>query len=193
MGAAMGKTLYSLIVLTLLTVAGGSLAPVTLRWGHRTLLKVRARALWGRACSVGLPARNGAPDAWLSIPSCGIEAMVLKGASKANLEKSICMETLSDEGDQKFRILSGHRDTHFRRLRQLGTGSEVTLEHLDGSTTRYRVVDIDSVARDGLARYFANQRNREWIALLTCYPFRFIGPAPERFIAWAAPVAAGVN
>jgi sortase A len=119
--------------------------------------------------------------------------MVLKGASKANLEKSICMETLSDEGDQKFRILSGHRDTHFRRLRQLGTGSEVTLEHLDGSTTRYRVVDIDSVARDGLARYFANQRNREWIALLTCYPFRFIGPAPERFIAWAAPVAAGVN
>ena len=40
----------------------------------------------------------------------------------------------------------------------------------------------------------ASKRMREkagedWLVLLTCHPFRYLGPAPRRFLAWS--MAAG--
>jgi sortase A len=47
----------------------------------------------------------------------------------------------------------------------------------------YRVVDIRVVSPND-TRVLLSQTGRT-ITLITCYPFRFVGPAPERYIVQA--------
>lgn len=78
--------------------------------------------------------------------------------------------------------LAGHRDTFFRPLRRIETGDEIVLSTASG-TARYTVEWTDVVSPhhvDVLAPtpYPA-------LTLVTCYPFYFVGNAPDRFIVRA--------
>jgi sortase A len=84
-------------------------------------------------------------------------------------------------------VISGHRDKHFRRLSRLRVGDKVELEEADGRLRRYVIADTDIVTRARVDRRLLDRTSDGWVALLTCYPFRYIGPAPQRFIAWARP------
>lgn len=186
---AIQKCLCFLTAAVLASGATATLGPVTWRWGKRTVVQVQARRQWNAWRSGGgREARDGDPAGWLTIPSCGIDSLVLMGGSKSNLEKSICSQSIGTAPEGGLRVFSGHRDTHFRKLRHIRPGCEFAVTDATGAVLRYRVADIETVARDSIDERLSGRRHTGWIALMTCYPFRYIGPAPERLIVWGAPV-----
>ncbi len=197
------KSYLMFVVATLLLAVSAILiGPVAWRWGKRQVVRVQSSSRWDKWCAKpNAKAHDGDPCGWLKIPSCGIDTIVLSGDSKVNLAKSVCMERLGQgaiEGDgvcgsvdraccRSLRIISGHRDTHFRKLRHVVAGDRLTFGQDDGSVLHYRVADIDIIASGKLDEYLAGQRHPSWVVLLTCYPFRYIGSAPERYVVWCEP------
>lgn len=80
-------------------------------------------------------------------------------------------------------LIAGHRDTHFRGLRNLAPGEIVSLETADGTISRYRVSGAQVVHRDNAA--FPRGGDGR-LALVTCFPFDTPNPyGPLRFIVFA--------
>lgn len=83
--------------------------------------------------------------------------------------------------------IAGHRDTLFRGLQNIQDGDLIQFQTLDG-TYNYRVESTQVVSPDDVAVLKAGAHSE--LTLVTCYPFRYIGPAPERFIVKAEQVSA---
>jgi sortase A len=81
--------------------------------------------------------------------------------------------------------LAAHRDTFFRKLRNIHRGDEITLTALDGSY-KYRVELISIVGPEDSA--VLRNTGENILTLVTCYPFSYIGAAPKRFIVRAKQV-----
>jgi sortase A len=76
-------------------------------------------------------------------------------------------------------IIAGHRDTHFRVLKDIRQGDEIVLQTRDGEYT-YRVRTMQVVSpRD--TKSLRPTPDAE-LHLVTCYPFYYLGSAPKRFI-----------
>jgi sortase A len=82
-------------------------------------------------------------------------------------------------------VIAGHRDTHFRVLKDVAVGDEIRIEAA-GERYLYRIVDTRVVppADISVLRSGADPL----LTLITCYPFYFIGPAPDRFVVRARAV-----
>jgi len=78
--------------------------------------------------------------------------------------------------------IAAHRDTFFRPLRNIQRGDIVTLTTPRGEY-RYSVVSTKVVDPDDVA--VLNSDGSEILTLVTCYPFYFVGAAPNRFIVRA--------
>lgn len=78
--------------------------------------------------------------------------------------------------------IAGHRDTVFRPLRLIRTGHLINLTTGRGQD-QYRVVSTAIV--DPTDIQVLQPTQKDTLTLVTCYPFRFIGPAPKRFIVRA--------
>jgi sortase A len=79
-------------------------------------------------------------------------------------------------------VLAGHRDTFFWPLQDIERGDQIRIV-LPQQTYRYRVDSIrvvDPAETSALA-----SKGVEELTLVTCYPFRYVGPAPRRFIVSA--------
>jgi sortase A len=84
-------------------------------------------------------------------------------------------------------VLAGHRDTFFRSLERIRVGDAIYLENSAG--TELYVVDwIRIVAPTDLE--VLKSTGSAALTLITCYPFRYIGSAPERFIVRARHINA---
>lgn len=81
--------------------------------------------------------------------------------------------------------IAAHRDTFFRPLRNIQRDDIITLTTLRGEY-RYRVVSTKIVDPYDIA--VLNSDGTEILTLVTCYPFYFVGSAPNRFIVRAARV-----
>jgi len=81
--------------------------------------------------------------------------------------------------------ISAHRDTFFRPLRNIRQNDMITLTTLTGEF-HYRVVSTRVVHPNNLA--VLDQNEKEILTLVNCYPFYFVGSAPERFIVRAERV-----
>jgi sortase A len=81
--------------------------------------------------------------------------------------------------------ISGHRDTFFRPLRNIQRNDIIILTTLV-SEYRYRVVSTRIVSPNDVA--VLDQNGSETLTLVTCYPFYFVGSAPNRFIVRAERV-----
>jgi sortase A len=82
-------------------------------------------------------------------------------------------------------VLAGHRDMHFRPLQEMKADDLITLTTPDGTFT-YRVVGLDVVGPADA--HVMAPTLRPQLTLITCYPFHFVGPAPQRFVVRAAAV-----
>ena len=80
-------------------------------------------------------------------------------------------------------VLAGHRDSVFRPLRGIRAGDELRLNTFQ-RTYRYRVSNLWIVDPDDVW-VMAPTDNRS-LTLVTCYPFTFIGRAPQRFVVRAS-------
>lgn len=128
------------------------------------------------------------PVARLRVPRLGIETIVLAGASgeamafgPGHLGESARPGTAGNVA------LAGHRDTHFRFLRDLAPGDDVVLEAAAGRPRRYRVVEtavVDHRDRRPLAA-----APEPTLTLITCYPFATLRPGgPLRYVVRAVAI-----
>jgi len=76
-------------------------------------------------------------------------------------------------------VLSGHRDTVFTGLDQLEDGDELELVY-QGETYEYSIQK--SWITDPEDRSVIVDKDESVLTLTTCYPFDFVGNAPERYI-----------
>ena len=119
----------------------------------------------------------------LDITKAGLSAMVMEGADDATLRVAVGHipgTALPGQGGNVG--LAGHRDSFFRGLRKLTVGDEITLT-TRASTLHYTVESIRVVSPDDVSVL----RNTPYpaLTLVTCYPFYYVGPAPQRWIVKA--------
>jgi sortase A len=78
--------------------------------------------------------------------------------------------------------IAAHRDTYFRPLRVIRANDVIDLKTPAG-TSRYTVTDSEIVRPTDIA-VLDHAPGRD-LTLVTCYPFYYVGTAPERFIVHA--------
>ncbi|HLR64692.1 MAG TPA: class D sortase [Pseudogracilibacillus sp.] len=89
-----------------------------------------------------------------------------------------------EEDDQV--VLSGHRDTVFRRMGELNVGDIITVEMPYGNYD-YEIYETFIVDADDRS-VIKSTAPDEVLTVTTCYPFNFVGSAPDRYIINAKPV-----
>jgi sortase A len=82
--------------------------------------------------------------------------------------------------------IAGHRDTFFRKLKDLRAKDEIVLSTLNGNF-KYEVESLLVVEPDNVAVLAPSSENM--LTMVTCYPFSYIGSAPKRFIVRARQVS----
>jgi sortase A len=78
--------------------------------------------------------------------------------------------------------IAGHRDTFFRRLKDLHNDDEILLQTTAG-IAQYKVDWIQITAPSDGAIVASTSDSS--LTLVTCYPFHYIGAAPERYVIHA--------
>lgn len=119
----------------------------------------------------------------IEIARLGLSAMVVEGTSTRALFGGVGHLTESARpGEAGNVVLAAHRDTFFRPLEHVRQGDLIHLKTVSGSFA-YRVETI-SIVEPTQTEVLA-PTEEPVLTLVTCYPFRFIGPAPKRFIVRA--------
>jgi sortase A len=126
---------------------------------------------------------GNAPLGRIAIHTIGLEAMILEGTDARTLRRAVGhIPGTPLPGQQGNVVITGHRDTFFRPLRNIRKDDDIRLTTLSGSY-RYRV-DFTKVVEPGDTEVLDNSDDAI-LTMVTCYPFYFVGPAPQRFIVRA--------
>lgn len=75
--------------------------------------------------------------------------------------------------------IAGHRDGFFRGLKDIQVGDEVEFKTAE-NVSAYRVSTIEIVTPDNVQ--VLEDTIQPSLTLVTCYPFYFVGDAPQRYI-----------
>lgn len=79
--------------------------------------------------------------------------------------------------------IAGHRDTFFRELKDIRRNDEIQIQTATG-LLRYEV-DWVKVVEPNDTTVLEPSTAESTLTLVTCYPFYFVGPAPNRFVVHA--------
>ena len=119
----------------------------------------------------------------LMIPRLGTELYVVEGDDDSELRRAPGhLSGSAMPGGKGNCIIAGHRDTHFRVLKDIRAGDDIVLETRAGEYL-YRVSDTQIVAPSNTALLEDGPKPK--LSLVTCYPFYYVGAAPKRFIVQA--------
>ena len=122
----------------------------------------------------------------LDAPSVALSTAVLEGSDDRTLRRAAGhIEHTAQPGARGNVGIAGHRDTVFRPVRKLKIGDSLILT-VPGSILEYRVSMTRIVNPDAVD--VLNPTHEPTLTLVTCYPFTFIGSAPQRFIVTATLV-----
>lgn len=123
----------------------------------------------------------------IQIPRLGVKAVIVQGDAPELLDQAVGHVPLSAlPGELGNVALAGHRDRLFRPLRRIRQGDTIALETSRGSFT-YEVESAFVVPSTEIG--VLQSSNASELTLITCYPFDFVGHAPNRFIVRARGVA----
>lgn len=128
------------------------------------------------------PYRDGDLIAELIIPSIESKFPVLLGSDEKVLKKGVGMyqsEWTTFPSGEGHTVISGHRDTVFRDLGDVKKG-DILLVTFENRKYPYKVRDIWVTSKND--RSVIVPKKEPTLTLTTCYPFDFIGPAPQRYI-----------
>jgi sortase A len=139
-----------------------------------------------RAPRILPPTAAGGLIGRIEIRRLGLSVIVIEGSTKAALRHAAGHIPGTALPGQSGNIgISAHRDTFFRPLRNIQRSDVITLTTLAGEF-RYRVVSTRIVDPNDVA--VLESDGSEILTLVTCYPFYFLGAAPDRFIVRAERV-----
>lgn len=156
----------------------------------RELANERERETRENAPDSPKPARLGSLTGLIGlieIPRLGLSSIVMEGTSSLVLRRAVGhIQGTALPGDEGNVGLSGHRDTFFRQLRDIRLDDQITLTTPRGGY-QYTVVSTQIVDPSDVTVLDADGDN-EVLTLVTCYPFSYVGPAPQRFIVRAEKI-----
>jgi sortase A len=139
-----------------------------------------------RASATSLPPAASGVIGLLDIPRLGLSVMVVEGAGTSSLRRAAGhISGTALPGEPGNVGISAHRDTFFRPLRNIRQNDVITLSTLLGQY-RYRVVSTRIVSPSEIE--VLDPTETQVLTLVTCYPFYFVGSAPDRFIVRAERV-----
>jgi sortase A len=122
----------------------------------------------------------------ISIPILKEQLPIIEGTGDAELKRGVGHFIRSVlPGIQDNSVLAGHRDSVFSQLGKLSMGDLLVVRTAAGQFT-YKVAKFRIVKADD--RTVIVPTPSAILTLSTCYPFRYIGNAPERFIVTASLV-----
>ena len=195
----------ALILLERMLIAAGVL--LVALWGAVTLwgnlasrgevaelqrsLDVPDQALWSQARKEAylesLKSDPGNAIALLSIERLGIETPVFDTVSELNLNRGVSrIEGTAKLSEADNLGIAGHRDSFFRPLKDVALGDTISLHSPLGEVT-YQVVETLIVEPEDV--WVLDPSEERTLTLVTCYPFYFVGSAPQRFIVRAVAAA----
>jgi LPXTG-site transpeptidase (sortase) family protein len=123
------------------------------------------------------------PLAVLKVPKIGLVVPVLEGTDDFSLNRGVGhIEGTPRPGETGNVGIAGHRDGFFRGLKDVMVGDRLEVVTRKGSEG-FKVDRITIVAPEEVSVLDATVDPS--VTLVTCYPFYFVGDAPQRYIVWA--------
>jgi sortase A len=158
--------------------------------GYHAVQNVEAKKKQpSRPQQAALPAKPkiGEQIGALFIPKLGVSIPIYHGVTEEQLRKGIGHYPKSAlPGEPRNMVLSGHRDTVFRQLGQIGIGDELMVKTASKQFI-YRVTKVRIV--DQHDRTVLVEKPRPTLTVTTCYPFHFFGKAKQRYVLIARLVS----
>ncbi len=160
-------------------------------WQNRQFDQRRAAAPAQTQAQTQTPAqprfKDGAIVGRLAVPRLHIRAMVREGDSDQTLSVALGrIPGTALPGQQGNVGIAGHRDTLFRGLKHVTANDEITFETPDANYV-YRVEGTQIVKPEDVGVLKPGPASE--LTLVTCYPFEYVGSAPDRFIVKARLVS----
>ena len=159
-----------------------ALLEASLYQGHqnRRLEQLRREGAAGGRSSGAVGHR---PYGRIEIPRLGLSAIIREGIDPHTLLIAVGhVPGTALPGEDGNAVLTGHRDTFFRRLAEVRLNDAIRIVTPD-EVYDYRVDDTHVTTPDRTEVLAPTAAPT--LTLITCYPFTFIGPAPRRFIVRA--------
>ncbi|MCU7827569.1 MAG: class GN sortase [Candidatus Thiodiazotropha sp. (ex Myrtea sp. 'scaly one' KF741663)] len=125
------------------------------------------------------------PVARLAVPRLDVQRIVLAGVSGRTLAfgPGWVEQTVLPGKDGRV-MIAGHRDTHFRFLKDLVSGDQLLVQNADGDEVSYWVTEVAVV--NETAGWLMGPSTVSELVLVTCYPFDSMIPGGDlRFIVRA--------
>lgn len=131
-----------------------------------------------------LVSKSDPPMAVLHIPKLNLEVPIFDGTDELTLNRGagriIGTARLGEVGNVG---IAAHRDGFFRGLQDVGAGDAIELR-LPDRTERYTVTGLQITTPEDVS--VLKPTAKASLTLVTCYPFYFVGSAPQRYIVHAA-------
>jgi len=130
---------------------------------------------WEQTLEHGSPVQPWAwadhwPVAQLKLLRAKSELIVLSGDSGSSLAFAPGWNSKSAKpGKQGVTVVSGHRDTHFKILKDTAIGDLIEIVTPQGETVNYQVKTIEVV--DSRVAIIDTEQSGQTLVLVTCYPF----------------------
>lgn len=130
------------------------------------------------------------PVARLQVPELGVDQFVLAGASGRVLAFGPGhLRGTASPGSRGNTVISGHRDTHFRWLKDLKEGDRIRLGLPGGTQIVYAVETREVISQQDT--WILQEQSVPLLRLLTCYPFDTVVPGgAQRYVVTAVPASA---
>lgn len=123
-------------------------------------------------------------EAVLRIPRVGMEMPVMEGTSKLVMNVGAGhVEGTASPGGAGNVALASHRDGYFRHLKDVQVGDRIEVDSAQGNKV-YKVDRLQIVSPSDVSSL--QPTASPVLTLVTCYPFFYLGPAPQRYIVRAS-------
>lgn len=136
--------------------------------------------------SVRLPravAKEGDLLGRIEIPRLGMKVAIFEGTTSQTLRLGVGhINGTASPGERGNIGIAGHRDTFFRALKGIRVSDEIQIQTATGLSLY--AVDWVRIVSPGDIEVL-DPSDKSSVTLVTCYPFHFIGAAPERFVVRA--------
>ena len=127
----------------------------------------------------------------LEVPSVGLKVPIYPSDSELNMDRGAgIIDGMAYPHEPGNIGIAGHRDGYFRVLKDVRVGDKLLLQTLSGpkqfTVDTRQIIEIDNLS-------VLQDTQNQTVTLVTCYPFYFVGHAPQRFIVTASLDNTDVN
>jgi sortase A len=176
-------------LLSLYFAGGAAWVPLKAELAQWLMQRSWRESLAGGAPRPPWPWADTTVAAELGAPGHEVRLLVLRGNSGRNLAFGpVLVDSAIGSRDI---VINGHRDTHFRFLRELQIGDHLRLSDRDGERW-YTVGELEVV--DSRRYEMIIDGATERLSLVTCYPFDSpVAGGPLRYVVTAYPLREGAS